>query len=206
MKGVIITATGEEVLTPVPNPLLALLDNSPVRSFKGFGRLKDEVEDEHPEVLDSASSPEDEHGEQDFEPSPSVVVSRMRRTSIAKFTRPLFPSLATAPAAVPTADKTPLSLEPEPSQSAPPSTIPTADDEENLPSPFLKRVERAARAGFKPASRRTSTEASKALRTAAAANAAGKAATTKPVVSSTSRVSVGRISRSPDSMRRARTK
>src|ERR1700761_817885 len=210
MKGVVLTETGEYINTPTLNLLLTLLDNSPVRGFKGFGRLEEAIdnEDSHGSDTEALSSPEDERGGLDFGQapspaveSPSLPVSRLRKPSLARL-RPLFPSLATAPAGVPTVDKSaPSPVEPDPSQSAPASvgsaggsnTAQTDYDEENLPSPFLKRVERAARAGFKPASRRTSTEASKALRSAAAANAAGKGNASRPTQPSNSanRVSAG---------------
>lgn len=213
MKGIVLTATGEAVETPQPDHLLTLLNNSPVRDFKGFGKLCEQYE--RLKVEDPPSSPEDERSPLNFEPSPSVPPSRLRKPSIVTL-RPLFPSLASCPSDVPTLSnrKASTELAHEPSHSAPlphekPSSSAASNeakaradvDEDELPSPFLKRVERAARAGFKP-NRRTSAEASKALRTAAAANASGKAALSKASIApSSTRITAGRISRSPDSMR-----
>jgi len=186
MKGVVMTTTGEVIPTPQPSGLINLLNNSPVKNFKGFGRLIDDFE--RVRIEDPPSSPEDERGPVTFEPSPSgPPASRLRRPSTVRL-RPAFPqaAVATCPTDVPTLANRKGSLDlHESAQSAPALDRASSSgnvldggaagkgrvdtDEDDLPSPFLKRVERAAR-GFEPA-RRTSAEASKALRTAAATNA-----------------------------------
>jgi len=217
MKGVIITKTGEAVPTPQPDHLLDLLNNSPVRDFQGFGKLIDQYEKLKVRDDDIPSSPEDERGPTFDSPS-GPPVSKLRRPSVVTLRPPTFPvvSSTSCPTAVPTIGNRRTSSElNEAAQSAPPLEKPTSIappvsetkgrsdvDEDDLPSPFLRRVERAGRTMLKPA-RRTS-DASKALRTAAAANASNKTGSLKgnivPLIGS--RVpSAGRVSISPENPR-----
>lgn len=235
MKGVIMTHSGEHIPTPhASDNLLNLLANSPVRDFKGFGKLceqygklnlKAEDDDETP------SSPEDERGPLNFEPSPcGPPISRLRRPSVVNFSqRPLFPaaSAATCPTDLPTLGHKKNSLDlGDSAQSAPSldrtsSSVAPADpttsksDDEEVQSPYLKRVGRGGHAQTRPSSglgfikpaRRTSAEASKALRTAAAvnsnSNAIGVGLSSGTAVAGRMRVAgrVGRVSTSPENVR-----
>lgn len=190
MRGVVLTDTGEIIPTPVaaPHPveLARLVLDSP-RVGLSFGGIFDgrkdyedsgdgEGEGEQSESEDLASPSvrrmlvleqkererKQAQEKENISPMPSAPATRLRKPSI-RTTRPLFPSIASCPAALSANAPAPHSLAPA-SQSIPASTY-DLDDEENLPSPFLKRIDLA-----KANSRRGS--AAHDLRARAAANAA----------------------------------
>ena len=196
MRGVVLTDTGEVIPTPVaaPHPveLARLVLDSPKVGlnfggiFDGRKDYEEESEDgegegEHAEPDDLASPSarrmlvieqkererKQAQEKENVTPVPSASVTRLRKPSI-RATRPLFlPSSASCPDGLSNAPaQHPLGPA---SQSVPASTY-DLDDEENLPSPFLKRIEVVKGTH----SRRGS--AAHDLRVKAAANAAGKKA------------------------------
>lgn len=130
MKGVVLTATGEALMTPAP-AAAALFANSPKVALN-FARIFDFDDDDGGDVV---SSPSQRRSVRELTPSSSSATptssvsstqpppTRLRRPSI---TRP--DSLKAQPL-------------PHPHLRAPSYDL---ADEENLPSPFLKRNERAA--------------------------------------------------------------
>ncbi|KAF8529391.1 kinase-like domain-containing protein [Gautieria morchelliformis] len=190
MRGVVLTDTGEMIPTPAaaPHPveLARLVLDSP-RVGLDFGGIFDG----HTGYEEDSEDGESEHGESDDLASPSArrmrilaqkererkatqekenvspvshaPATRLRKPSI-RTTRPsLLPSFPSCPAGVSGNATTRPPADPA-SQSVPASTY-DLDDEENLPSPFLKRTELA-----KAHTRRGS--AAHDLRAKAAANAA----------------------------------
>lgn len=194
MRGVVLTDTGEMIPTPAPHPveLARLVLDSP-RVGLNFGGIfdghKDYEEDsedgdgERGELAEIASPSarrmlvleqkererkqaqerEKEREKENVSPIPSTMVTRLRKPS-TRATRPsLLPSIASCPAGLPGNTNAQHPLVPA-SQSVPPATYDLNDDE-NLPSPFLKRTDLA-----KAHARRGSTAHD--LRAKAAANAA----------------------------------
>jgi serine/threonine-protein kinase Nek2 len=190
MRGVVLTDTGEIIPTPVaaPHPveLARLVLDSP-RVGLNFGGIFDG----HKDYEEDSDDGESEQGESDDLASPSArrmrILEQKERErkstqekenvspmSHAPATRLRKPSIrATRPSLLPPFPSCPAGLTgnataqhpPDPtSQSVPASTY-DLDDEENLPSPFLKRAELA-----KAHARRGS--AAHDLRAKAAANAA----------------------------------
>ena len=167
MKGVIFTATGETVATPSPGELANLFVNSPKVGLN-FAKIFDF--DEHPEdasdgeYTDAEGPPSpsvrksDSTPTQQAPPQPSTAPpSRLRRPSIRRSViRPgsaSDPSGASPPVVIIRATsrvkrstsshsvlaaKTSVTVP----QSSPPAPEYDFSDEENLPSPFLKRADR----------------------------------------------------------------
>lgn len=232
MKGVVFTATGETVATPSPAELANLFVNSPKVGLN-FAKIFDfdehsEDGSEGEEDTDAEGPPSPSVRKSDSTPtqqapaqSSTAPPSRLRRPSIRRsVTRPgptSDPTGASSPAvAARTAAKVKRSTSSHSGlagkssvtvpQSSPPAPEYDFSDEENLPSPFLKRVERerAALPGgatLRTASKRPSS--GNLLRAVAAVNAANagtvngsgggkgtiKASLTRPAVTSARKAS-----------------
>lgn len=188
MRGIVLTDTGEVIVTPssAPHPveLAQLVLDSP-RVGLNFGGIFDGHEgdsedgDDEREDSNALASPstrrmlvleqkererKQAQEKENVSPVPSTTaITRLRKPS-ARANRPsLLPSIASCPG--PVSGNAHAQHPPAPaSQSVPASTY-DLDDEENLPSPFLKRTELS-----KAHTRRGS--AAHDLRAKAAANAA----------------------------------
>ena len=175
MKGVIFTATGETVATPSPAELTNLFVNSPKVGLNftkifDFDEQSEDVSDGEyidaegppsPSVRKSDSTPTQQAPPQSSAPPPS----RLRRPSIRRSV------IRPGSASDPTSTKSSVTVP----QSSPPAPEYDFSDEENLPSPFLKRVERERAALPGGATLRTGSKRlsnGNLLRTMAAVNAA----------------------------------
>ncbi|KAK0464695.1 kinase-like domain-containing protein [Desarmillaria tabescens] len=186
MRGVVLTDTGEQLATPGPMPA-ELFVNTPKVGLN-FVRIFD-FEDES-----------DDGNEEERSPVP-VTPSR-KRASISTRDSALATSKATALSNPPptrlrrpsitrsstsSSSSTSDGTKPQPLQhphlkpASSPSPPPTYDlaDEENLPSPFLKRAERANSTGSKPKKRPSN---GNLLRAVAAANSAVRSKSTNDAV------------------------
>ena len=177
MKGVVLTQTGQPLATPTPAELANLFVNSP------------KVGLDFAKIFDFESEPEDDNSDSDEEavpPSPTV----RERPLLASVQRPSRKSTLPASASDPTGlisrvrttKSTKAKSDGDSEGAAAPSNKPSIpvrpavydlSDEENLPSPFLRRVERE-RSGLPNSgtfkSKRPST--GNLLRAVAAANSA----------------------------------
>ncbi|KAK0201632.1 kinase-like domain-containing protein [Desarmillaria ectypa] len=184
MRGVVLTDTGELLATPGPTPA-ELFVNTPKVGLN-FVRIFD-FEDES------------EDGNEEMSPVP-VTPSRKRTSTLTRdstITTPKSTAFSTKPP--PTRLRRPSitlsstsssslnsdGAKPQPLQhphlkpaSSPPPTYDLAD-EENLPSPFLKRAERANSTGSKPKKRPSN---GNLLRAVAAANSAVRSKSTGDAV------------------------
>ena len=171
MKGIIFTSTGETLATPTPGELAKLFVDSPKvgLNFTKIFDFDDDPEAEIPPMsptmrersrADKASNPDEANG-----PEPSVPIvppTRLRRPSILR-QRPSMVKVSPVSSASCVSGQAGSSRShavqsatlPQPSTSSAPAQgkiIPVPypkppteydfSDEENLPSPFLKRVER----------------------------------------------------------------
>jgi hypothetical protein len=204
MKGIILTSTGEALATPTPGELAKLFVASPKvgLNFAKIFDFDDDVESEHPPASPSLRErsrgdraiTEDEPIQQENSAS-TVPPTRLRRPSTIRQRPPAVKSSSSS-AITSTSGQTGSSgapphptrnIAPQPPTSTAPAkaTIPPSSkstpeydlsDEENLPSPFLRRNERgdlpfpaASAQASKPARRMSN---GNLLRAVAAANAA----------------------------------
>ncbi|KAI0949008.1 hypothetical protein AcW1_008727 [Taiwanofungus camphoratus] len=167
MKGVILTATGEPVATPTPAELAKLFVETPkvgLNFAKIFDFDSDAESDGEPDEAgyesDSGPAPvvkrEREQDDSDQEntphPSPAVRPTRLRRPSIrASSVRPVLDAAPSAsmrnkPARPPSSQSSKTTSSSASSSARPPSAQATPEydlsDEENLPSPFLRKTDR----------------------------------------------------------------
>lgn len=191
MKGVILTQTGQPLATPTPTELASLFVNSPKVGLD-FAKIFDfdsEAEDDgqpEEEILPPSPSKRERHSSESShgsssttrEPSPvSTIVppTRLRKPSIRTSCRPPLRSVVVV--AVKSTSSIKTDHEVSSSKPAPTVISPAAEydlsDEENLPSPFLKRVERERVGAFKAGTGRPKRPSTNnLLRAVAAANAA----------------------------------
>lgn len=167
MKGVILTATGEPVATPTPAELAKLFVETPkvgLNFAKIFDFDSDAESDGEPDEAgyesDSGPPPvvkrerEQDDSDQENTPhaSPAVRPTRLRRPSIrASSVRPVLDAAPSAsmrnkPARPPSSQSSKTTSSSASSSARPPSAQATPEydlsDEENLPSPFLRKTDR----------------------------------------------------------------
>jgi len=171
MKGVILTATGEPVATPSPAELAKLFVDTPkvglnfakIFDFDSEGEDDSDADEDGyetdtkpppPSRRQSGSQVQDTEDERTPQPSPAVRPTRLRRPSIrASSQRPMLDA-ATSSSARSKPSRPPSSSSSTSSCSsskglpsaASARSVPDYDlsDEENLPSPFLKKQDREA--------------------------------------------------------------
>lgn len=156
MRGVILTTSGEELPTPHPVQLAKLVLDSPrvKLDFSGIfrhGDYDEDTEDESepgdsptvaqpPAMPRLASETDTEDDKENKSPSCIVAVppTRLRKPSIrTSASRPTLPPSASSCPVVPQVQPSTVA----PSSQSTPGALYDLDDEENLPSPFLKRKE-----------------------------------------------------------------
>ena len=152
MHGIIVSATGEMLATPAPAPpveLTRIVRDSP-RVKLNFETIfkhdedddtEDEAEPTSPTTKTAVTIPEANFGDDDKENSPPPVpATRLRKPSIrTSLTRPTIPDSTSSCPTIPTV------AAPSQSQHARSSSQSALaydlEDDENLPSPFIKRKE-----------------------------------------------------------------
>lgn len=216
MKGVILTQTGQPLVTPTPTELTNLFVNSPKvgLDFAKIFDFESEAEDDNseseeavppsPTVRERPSSELSSHssgstGESTSGSGPSAPLTRLRKPSIrGSVQRPPVRRGSTLPASAsdPTglvssarartsrSVKAKLGDEVISSSNKPPIAVRPAEydlsDEENLPSPFLRRGERERPGLPNGGTFKTKRQSTGNLLRVAAANSAAAAAGVKP--------------------------
>jgi len=137
MRGVILTTSGEELPTPHPVQLAKLVLDSPrvKLDFSGIFR--------HGDMPRLASETDIEDDKENKSPSCiTVPPTRLRKPSIRKSaSRPTLPPSVSSCPVVPSSTSQVQPSAVVPSSQSMPGALYDLDDEENLPSPFLKRKE-----------------------------------------------------------------
>ncbi|KAF9037295.1 kinase-like protein [Hymenopellis radicata] len=195
MRGVVLTATGEPIMTPAP-AAAALFANSPKVALN-FAKIFDFDDDDGGDV---GLSPSQRRSTRESTPTPTT--SGATPSSSASSAKPPPTRLRRPSITLSDALKAQPLSHPHLRSSPAPASYDLAD-EENLPSPFLKRTERLAvneKSTGKPKKRPSS---GNLLRAVAAANAAVR---TRPLSSASSdgaRPSIASARKAGDEARKA---
>lgn len=199
MKGVVLTATGEILNTPAPSALFA---KTP-KVVLNFAKIFDFEDDEN--VEEDTASPSQRRNVREATPTSLATSSATPTSSVSSSsakpppTRLRRPSI-TRPDGLKGGQSQPL---PHPHLRSPvPATYDLAD-EENLPSPFLKRTERAASSENLAGKAKKRPSSGNLLRAVAAANSAVRSRPSGAASTEGTRSSVANARKASDEARKA---